>query len=307
MNSVSLIKKLPKVRGSLREKAALAKTTWFNVGGNADILFRPHDIDDLIKFLSDKPIDIPITIIGVASNMIIRDGGIEGVVIKLGRNFTQIQHNLKTKTLTVGAGALNFNVAQYAATNGLTNLEFIVGIPGTIGGGIAMNAGAYGKEFANVLKNIKVVDDSGTIHIIDNQDIGFTYRSNTLPDNYIFVEATFNIDSEEPELIKKRMNEIMSLRASSQPVKEKTGGSTFKNPTGNKAWQLIDEAGLRGFSINDAQISEKHCNFLINNGNASATDLENLGEHIRKIVKEKTNILLEWEIKRVGRKINLEK
>ncbi|MCC2646599.1 MAG: UDP-N-acetylenolpyruvoylglucosamine reductase [Rickettsiaceae bacterium] len=294
------VKELPNIEGEYRFNADLTKTNWFNVGGPADILLRPKDTADLANFLVNKPFNLPITTLGVGSNIIIRDGGIEGVVIKLGRgfNYTEIIEPGKIK---VGAAVLNFNFVQFCLTNSITGFEFMVGIPGTIGGGIAMNAGAYGAEFKDFIDYIIAIDESGNIHKISNRDIGFVYRGNTLPEGMVFVEAVFNFELGKKQEIKDKIDFIIETRNASQPVREKTGGSTFANPTGYKAWQLIDEAGCRGERINDAQISDLHCNFMINLGNATAKDLENLGEHVRKKVFVKSGVQLEWEIKRIGR------
>jgi UDP-N-acetylmuramate dehydrogenase len=278
----------------------LAKITWFQVGGVAEILFRPADTDDLSYFLKNKPKDIPVTILGVGSNILVRDGGIDGVVIRMGRNFARMQAD--EDKITVGAGCLDVNVAKFALENSIGGLEFLVGVPGTIGGALAMNAGAYEKETKDVLISAVAVDADGVIHQLTNEDMGFTYRHNSIPDDWIFTEAVFQGRQEDKEVISNRMNEISSKREDSQPIHSRPGGSTFKNPPGKKAWQLIDEAGCRGLQIGGAKVSEKHCNFLINIENATASDLENLGEEVRRRVKENSNIELEWEIKILGKK-----
>jgi UDP-N-acetylmuramate dehydrogenase len=295
-----VINNLPKVEGEYRLNAELTKTNWFNVGGPADILFRPKDTHDLAGFLASKPYSLPITTLGVGSNIIIRDGGIEGVVIKLGRGFNYIDI-IEPGKIKVGAAVLNFNFVQFCLTNSIRGFEFMVGIPGTIGGGIAMNAGAYGAEFKDIIDYIIAIDESGNIHKISNQDIGFVYRGNTLPEGMVFVEAVFNFELGQKEEIKDKIDFIIETRNASQPVREKTGGSTFANPKGYKAWQLIDAAGCRGLQINDAQISELHCNFMINLGQATAKDLEDLGEMVRQKVLANSGVKLEWEIKRIGR------
>lgn len=293
------INKLPKVKGTYRFNADLAKTNWFGVGGKADILFRPYDISDLAFFLKNKDYDLKVTIIGVGSNVIIRDGGVEGVVIKLGREFNKINH--KNDVLTVGAGCLCSNVALYSKINALSNLEFLTGIPGSIGGAIAMNAGCYHSEVADYLISAIVMDYAGNVKELKNKDFAFAYRTNKLAKDYLILEAKFKVENSTSELVGAKINEFNKNREDSQPIRNKTGGSTFKNPEGKKAWALIDEAGGRGMKIGDAQISEKHCNFMINNGNAKASDLIDLGNKVIDLVKEKTGVILEWEIKIIGR------
>lgn len=292
--------KLPEPRGEIRHNFNLANLTWFKVGGCAEVLFKPSDIEDLSNFLSNLPLETPIHVIGAGSNIIIRDGGIDGVVIKLGRGFTDIKHN--PTLLTVGAGSLNYSLAQYALQNSLQGLEFLVGIPGTIGGGITMNAGSYGTEFKDILHSITMLDRVGKKHILSPDEMGFAYRSNNIKDWAVFVEATFHAIPGEQEQIKAKMDEITNARAQTQPINLKTGGSTFANPEGYKAWQLIDQVGMRSFVIGGAQFSPLHCNFMINTGNATATDLETLGEMARTKVYNQTGIELKWEIKRLGKK-----
>jgi UDP-N-acetylmuramate dehydrogenase len=292
--------KLPAVRGEYRFHFPLAKSTWFQVGGNADVLFKPADEEDLQAFLKAKPAEIPLLVLGVCSNMIIRDGGFKGVVIKLGRAFAQIE--VEGDYITAGASALDLNVARFAAENELEGLEFLSGIPGTIGGALAMNGGAYGAEVKDVLFSARAVNSNGELEILAPEDFKFEYRKHNLKKNYIFTSATFKCKKGEHTEILKRMEEISTKREESQPIRAKTGGSTFKNPEGHKAWQLIDEAGCRGLQIGGAQVSEKHCNFLINTGNATAADIENLGEEVRRRVLEKSGVTLEWEIKRIGEK-----
>jgi UDP-N-acetylmuramate dehydrogenase len=298
--SVKLVNSLPDVEGEYRFNADLLKTNWFNVGGPAEVLFRPKDLQDLSHFLAHKPFNLPVITLGVGSNIIIRDGGIEGVVIKLGRAFNYIEIIAPGK-IKVGAAVLNFNFVQFCLANSIKGFEFMIGIPGSIGGGIAMNAGAYGTEFKDIIDHVIAVDESGNIHKILNQDIGFVYRGNTLPEGMTFVEATFNFELGDKQEIQNKIDHIVQTRNATQPVREKTGGSTFANPTGYKAWELIDKAGLRGARINDAQISELHCNFMINLGNAHAKDLEDLGETVIKKVYEQSGVRLEWEIKRIGK------
>lgn len=297
---------LPPVRGQLLRGESLGPFTWFRVGGPADALFLPADADDLAQFLANLSNDIPILPIGVGSNMIVRDGGVPGVVIRLaGRAFAQIEP-LGDARITAGAGALDSMVAKGAAKAGIAGLEFYVGVPGTIGGALTMNAGCYGRETTDVLVEATALDRKGNRVTLTHADFGFTYRHNALPDGYIFLDATFQGTPGEPEEISARMAEITAKREASQPIREKTGGSTFKNPIGAdgqklSAWKLNDEAGMRGYRRGGAQVSEKHANFLINTGDATAADIEGLGEDVRVAVKAKHGIELEWEIKRIGR------
>ncbi len=287
---------LPKVKGTYKENSKLAHLTWFKVGGNADIIFKPLDEEDLAEFLKQIDKKIPITIIGAGSNVIIRDKGIEGVVIKLVNSFTEIE-TLPDGNLLVGAGCLNFNLAKYAQVNAIKGFEFLVGIPGTIGGGVSMNAGSYGSEFKDIVVRVHALDRNGNKIVFANKDMGFEYRKHSIPEGYIFTKVEFLANPGDEEGIKKRMQEISIARSSTQPITEKTGGSTFANPVTCKAWELIDKAGLRGVKIGGAMMSDKHCNFMINTGSASASDLENLGELVIDRVKEKTGIELKWEIR----------
>ncbi len=298
---INFIDKLPKIQGSYRENADLSKTNWFGVGGAAEVLFRPASADDLAYFLQNKPTDVRITILGVGSNLLVRDGGIDGVVIKLGRGFTDI----KCEDLHVhaSAGALGYNTAIMCAQNNIAGLEFLSGIPGTIGGALAMNAGAYGSDVSSVLVSAQAIDEAGQIHELAPVDIGYVYRGNTLPEGIIFTKAVFKGKRGEAAEIQTRIDEITAMRSETQPVKSRTSGSTFKNPPGNKkAWQLIDEAGCRGLQIGGAQVSEKHCNFFINTGNATSSDIEILGEQVRTRVLEKSGIELKWEVNIIGNK-----
>lgn len=296
---MTVISKLPEVKGEYRFDAPLANSTWFRVGGNADIIFRPEDADDLANFIKNKPAHLDYITLGVCSNIIIRDGGYRGCVIKLGRNFAGISTD--GEKITAGAAALDTNVARFAAENNIAGMEFLIGVPGTIGGAIAMNAGAYGSEMKEILVSAKAIDDKGDIIELKNPDLGFTYRKNSLPDDLIFIEATLQGKKGNKEEILNKMKHISDSREATQPVRTRTGGSTFKNPPGDKkAWQLIDEAGLRGYKIGGAQVSEKHCNFLINTGDAAAKDIEDLGEEIIAKVQKTSGIKLEWEIKRIG-------
>lgn len=290
---------LPKVRGSYRKDFNLANVTWFGVGGMADYLFKPADIEDLSFFLKNKPENLEYIILGVGSNLLVRDGGFRGVVIRLGKGFTEILHN--ENELIVGAGALDINVSKYCAENGISGFEFLSGIPGVIGAAIAMNAGAYGKETADILIKAEAVDRCGNIVFFNNNDLGFKYRSNSLSDDYIFTKAYFKVEFGNKEDIWNKINQIQTQREETQPIRSKTSGSSFKNPVGGyKAWELIDKAGCRGIRLGGAEISTKHCNFLINTGDATAQDIEDLGESVRKKVFENSNIWLDWEIKIIG-------
>jgi UDP-N-acetylmuramate dehydrogenase len=291
---------LPKVRGTYRLNVDLSKTSWFRVGGPAQVLFLPKDLDDLAFFLKNKSSEIKVTILGACSNAIIRDEGIEGVVIKLGGGFNKISH--QNNLLTIGGACLCSNAALYCKVNGLANLEFLTGIPGNAGGAIAMNAGCYDGDVASTLISATAIDFDGNILQLKNEDFGFKYRGNSLPKNLIFVEGVFKVENSTPEIVGKKIAEFNQKREAAQPIRSKTGGSTFKNPAGDKkAWQLIDEAGCRGMKIGDAQVSEKHCNFMINTGNSKARDLIDLGNLVIDKVKEKSGVQLEWEIKIIGR------
>ena len=296
-----LITKLPKIRGSYRANVDLSKTNWFLVGGNAEILFRPKDADDLCFFLKNISNDIPLTILGVGSNVIIKDNGIEGVVIKLSGEFAKITH--QDDVISAGASALCYNVANYSKNSSLANLEFLTGIPGSIGGAIAMNAGCYGGDISQTLISATAIDYDGNLIKLKNSDFNFFYRGNKIAKKYIFIAGDFKTQKSNQEEITAKINNYNQARQETQPIRSKTGGSTFKNPANSdkKAWQLIDEAGCRGLSIGDAQMSVKHCNFMINNGSATASQLIELGLKVQKTVKEKTGIELEWEIKILGK------
>ncbi len=298
-----LLERLPPARGSLVPNAPLAGHTWFRAGGPAEVLFKPADVDDLAWFLAHCPQDIPVTVLGVGSNILIRDGGIKGVVVRLGPGFAKIK--VEGAVITADAGALDLNVARAAQAVDLTGFEFLCGIPGTVGGGLHMNAGAYGRCFADIVESVIALDRSGARHTLKAADVGFGYRRSGLPDDWTFLSAVF-LEGEpgKPEAIRARMREIQESRARSQPLRERTGGSTFANPEndpqGRKAWQLIEAAGCRGLKIGQAKVSEKHANFLINTGYATAAEIEHLGEEVRRRVKAKTGIDLRWEIKRFG-------
>lgn len=296
---------LPKVRGSLSADAPIKDYTWFRAGGPAEFLFIPADAQDLAHFLAERPKDLPLTVIGAGSNLLVRDGGVEGVVIRLGGAFGKISAEPGFR-IRAGAAALDVAVARAAAEANVAGLEFLRGIPGTIGGGLCMNAGAYGREFKDVLVEARGVMQDGATGTFTPSTLGMRYRHTDAPFGIIFVEALFQGQQGERADIIKRMDEITGARETTQPVKSRTGGSTFKNPDphlsgGRKAWQVIDAAGCRGLQIGGAQVSELHCNFLINHGSATASDIERLGEEVRRRVKEDSGIDLEWEIKRIGR------
>ncbi|HEY9079551.1 UDP-N-acetylmuramate dehydrogenase [Magnetovibrio sp.] len=293
-----LIERLPEVRGRLSAGASLAKVTWFGVGGPAEVLFKPADADDLAHFIKHKPADVAVTVIGVGSNLLVRDGGVPGVVVRLGRGFADILVN--KADVIAGAGALDGNVALAAMEASVSGLEFLSGVPGTIGGALRMNAGAYGAEMKDIVVGAVALDSEGNRHELSAEDLGFSYRKSTVPTDWIFVEAHLRGFAGQVEDIRARMNDIKLAREDSQPLRTSTGGSTFKNPEGHKAWQLIDAAGCRGLRIGGAQVSEKHCNFLINDGTATADDIEALGEEVRARVKATSGIDLIWEIRRIG-------
>jgi UDP-N-acetylmuramate dehydrogenase len=299
-----LMDRLPRVRGRLTENAALGHMTWFGVGGPAEVLFKPEDRDDLVRFVAACPEDIPITLLGVASNLIIRDGGVPGVVIRMGREFAGIEAEDETN-VRAGSAALDMNVALLAAKHEIAGLEFLSGIPGTIGGALRMNAGAYGGETKDVLIHADVLFRDGVVKKMTPAEMGLSYRHNALPDSVIFMGCLLRGKKGERPEIERRMDEIKTKRSESQPIRTKTGGSTFANPPGASAWKVIDEAGCRGFKIGGAEISTLHCNFMINTGGATAADIERLGEEVRKRVAEKSGIMLRWEIRRIG--IPLEK
>ena len=289
------------LRGRLMEGEALAPFTWFRVGGPADRLYLPRDTEDLATFLRQLPPREPLTVIGVGSNLLVRDGGIRGTVIRLGPGFGRVSTD--GVRVTAGAGALDANVAKRAGSAGIAGLEFYRGIPGTIGGAVRMNAGAYGAETKDVLVGATAVDRQGTVHALTPDDLGHAYRRSDVPDDWVFTEAVFEGHADEPSAIEARMAEIMAKREATQPVKERTGGSTFKNPKGQtdrSSWQLVDAVGGRGRRVGGAQMSELHANFMLNLGDATAADLEALGEGIRADVEREEGVTLDWEIKRIG-------
>ena len=292
-----LIDRLPRPRGRLVADAPLGPQTWFRTGGPAEVLFRPADVEDLSSFLAAVPADVAVTVLGVGSNLLVRDGGVKGVVVRLMRGFTGIE--VEGHEVVSGAGALDLNVALTAREHSLAGLEFLSGIPGTIGGAVAMNGGAYGGELAQVLVSAEAVDRAGKVHRVDAAALGFTYRHSAAPPDWIFTSARLRAAPGDQLAIARRMGEIDAARTDSQP-RSRTGGSTFVNPTGHKAWELIDQAGCRGLRIGDAQVSEKHCNFLLNLGAATAADIETLGEEVRRRVFAQSGVRLEWEIRRIG-------
>ncbi len=293
-----LIHSLPCVRGKLKADETLSRYTWCKVGGAAEALFKPADEEDLCVFLSQLPIDIPVAIIGNASNLLIRDGGVPGVVIRLGSAFSEI-HIIKNQ-IRIGAAAASLNVAREARNNAISGFEFLSGIPGTLGGAISMNAGAYGAEIKDVCLSVRAVDRKGKIHNLKNENVGFMYRHSELDPTWIITEATLQGQGGTFVDINSRMEKIKLDREQSQPVKTLTGGSTFVNPTDRKAWQLIDGAGCRGLVRGGAMVSNLHCNFLVNSGNATAKDIEELGEEIRCRVFDHFGVTLNWEIKSMG-------
>ena len=294
----SLLPQFPSLRGRVRSCVPLRDLTWFRVGGPAEIMFRPADTDDLVQFLRYLPKDTPVTMLGVGSNLLVRDGGVTGVVVRLGGVFAQTGN--AGETITTGAGALDANVALAAAQAGITGLEFLSGIPGTIGGALRMNAGAYGCEIQDVLVEAEAVDRSGKVHVLDNRAMGFGYRTSTVPEDWVFTRAVLRGEFCEKQYIAARMGEIRKSRESAQPLRERTGGSTFKNPGDRKAWQLVRDAGCAGMTHGGAMVSDLHANFLINTGTASASDLEALGLEIIERVKQCTGVSLDWEIRRIG-------
>lgn len=293
-----LIDRLPPVRGRYSADAPLSRVTWFKVGGPAEVMFRPADALDLAAFLAGKPADVPVTVIGVGSNLLVRDGGVPGVVVRLGREFAFVQ--AEGTRVTAGAGALDLNVAIAARAAGIAGLEFLSGIPGTIGGALRMNAGAYGREIKDVLVSARALDPAGKMQDLTPAELGFGYRKCGLPAGWFFLSAVLEGTAGAETDIARRMAEIRAAREESQPTRAATGGSTFANPPGLKAWELIDKAGCRGLARGGAMISEKHCNFLINTGTATAADLEGLGEEVRRRVRKTSGVELEWEIRRIG-------
>ena len=295
-----LVASLPELRGKLKAGAPLKDFTWFRAGGPAEVLYSPADEADLAYFMKGTPTDIPVTIIGLGSNLLVRDGGIEGVVIRLGRGFGEIAVEEGSR-LRVGAAVPDVKVARAAADAGIAGLSFYRGIPGCVGGALRMNGGAHGRETREVVVEARAVDREGKVHVFQVAELHYEYRHCGVPDDLIFTEALFQGEPGEPAKILAEMDGIAAYREQAQPIKSRTGGSTFKNPPGKKkAWQLIDAAGCRGLAVGNAKVSEMHCNFLINEGNATGADIEKLGETVRARVKETSGVELEWEIKRLG-------
>ncbi|HEX2943017.1 MAG TPA: UDP-N-acetylmuramate dehydrogenase [Rhodopila sp.] len=293
-----VIEILPAVRGRVQTNAPLSPVTWFRAGGPAEILVRPADADDLAALLRDLPHDVPVQVIGACSNLIVRDGGLRGVTIRLARGFSAIE--VKADGMIAGAAALDVTVAEHAASAGLSGLEFLSGIPGSIGGAVAMNAGAYGGDIAGVLVWAEIVTRSGELRRLTPQQLAFAYRHANLPAGAVVTRVELRAQPGAQDLIAARMAKIKASREASQPVRSRTGGSTFRNPPAMKAWELIDIAGCRGLRRGGAMVSEKHCNFLINTGTATAADIEGLGEEVRRRVLAATGVTLEWEIRRIG-------
>ncbi len=294
-----LIADLPELRGRLKADAPLKDLTWFRAGGPAEVLYSPADEADLAYFLKTVPASVPVTVIGLGSNLLVRDGGIEGVVIRLGRGFGEVKVESGYR-VRAGTAVPDVKVARTAAEAGIAGLSFYRGIPGGVGGALRMNGGAHGRETKEVLVEARAVDRQGNVHVLPVSDLRYEYRRCGAPEDFIFTEALFQGEPGEPDKILAEMDGIATYREDVQPIKSRTGGSTFKNPPGHKAWQLIDQAGCRGLSVGDAKVSEMHCNFLINEGNATGADLETLGETVRARVKETSGVELEWEIKRLG-------
>jgi UDP-N-acetylmuramate dehydrogenase len=298
--STDLRAAMPDLRGRMLANASLADLTWFRVGGPAQVLFSPADEEDLAYLLGRLPDEVPVTVVGLGSNLIVRDGGVPGVVIRLGgKGFgtTAVEEEHRVRT---GAAVPDVKVARAASDAAIEGLAFYRGIPGSIGGALRMNAGAHGGETTDVLVEARGLDRKGAIRVFSHADMGFAYRHSSAPLDVIFTQALFQGRPGDRAAIQTEMERVTEAREAAQPIREKTGGSTFKNPPGNKAWKLIDAAGCRGLVIGDAQVSGMHCNFLINRGNATAADIENLGEEVRRRVRENSGVELEWEIKRIG-------
>ena len=291
---------LPQVRGKLTANAPLAPLVWFKSGGTAEFLFEPADEQDLVSFLKELDPEVSVLALGLGSNLIVRDGGVPGVVVRLGKAFAKIQQ-LDETTLRCGGGASGILVSSTARDHGIAGLEFLRGIPGTVGGFVRMNGGAYGREVSDILTSARLVLRSGEVVEWPLDKLGYTYRHSEVPDGSVVVEGTFRGTPGQPEAIGAEMDVIARAREESQPLRSRTGGSTFKNPDGHKAWVLVDAAGCRGLTMGGAQVSEKHCNFLLNLGSATSADIEALGEEVRRRVLANSGITLEWEIQRVGR------
>ena len=290
---------LPQVRGRLTAEAPLAPLVWFKSGGSAEWLFEPKDVEDLREFLADLDPSVPVMGLGLGSNLIVRDGGVPGVVVRLGKPFAGVER-IDATTLRCGGGASGILVSSSARDAGIGGLEFLRSIPGTVGGFVRMNGGAYGREVKDILVSARIALRDGTVQEWSLAELGYTYRHSDLPAGAIVVEAVLRGTPGKPDAIGAEMDAIARAREESQPLRSRTGGSTFKNPAGHKAWALIDAAGCRGLTLGGAQVSEKHCNFLLNLGSATSAEIEGLGEEVRRRVEEKTHISLEWEIQRVG-------
>ncbi len=297
--AATLTGSMPNLRGRLTPGAVLADITWFRVGGPADVLFAPADEADLAYFLKHLSIDIPVTVVGLGSNLLVRDGGIRGVVIRLGRGFAEVKAEVDHK-IRAGTAVPDVKVARAAADAGFAGLAFYRGIPGSIGGALRMNAGAHGRETTNVLIEARAVDRQGNIHVLNHADMAFSYRHCGVSPDWIFTQALFQGTPGVSADIFKEMDEVAAYREANQPIKDRTGGSTFKNPPGNSSWKLVDAAGCRGMKIGGAKVSEMHCNFLINETGAKASDIERLGEAVRAKVMAHSGVQLEWEIIRLG-------
>ena len=297
---MSEIATLPAVRGKLNAEAPLAPLVWFKSGGRAEWLVEPADVADLLQFLSDLDPDIPLMALGLGSTLIVRDGGVAGVIVRLGKPFAKIEQVNET-TVRCGGGASGILVSSTVRDKGIAGLEFLRGIPGTVGGFVRMNGGAYGREVRDILVSTRVALRSGEVEEWPLEKLGYTYRHSELPPGAIVIDALFRGQPGDPEAIGAEMDAIARAREESQPLRSRTGGSTFKNPPGHKAWALVDAAGCRGLTIGGAQVSEKHCNFLLNLGSATSADIEALGEEVRRRVLENSGITLEWEIQRIGR------
>ena len=289
---------MTKLRGRLMPNQPLAELTWFRAGGPAQVLFMPEDEADLAYFLGALPVDVAVTVVGLGSNLIVRDGGVPGAVVRLGRGFNEIK--VEGTRARAGCGVPDVKVARAAQEAGIAGLSFLRGIPGAIGGALRMNGGAYGRETKDALESARAVDRGGRIHKLSNAEMGFHYRHCSAPEDFIFTQATFVGTVGDRAMIAAEMDKITEAREATQPIKSRTGGSTFKNPPNAKAWELIDAAGCRGLKVGQAQVSELHCNFLINLGGATASDIESLGETVRERVKTASGMTLEWEIKRIG-------
>lgn len=298
---MTVVTTLPETRGKLTADAPLAPLVWFKSGGSAEWLFEPKDVNDLQNFLSDLPADLTVWPLGLGSNLIVRDGGKRGVTVRLGKALAGIAlHSDDPEVIVCGAGAPGISAASFARDNALAGTEFLRGIPGTVGGAVRMNAGAYGREMCDILVSADVVLRDGSLQTFSLEDMDYSYRHSGLPEGAIVVAATMRGTPGDKDIIAAEMKRIADEREASQPLRSKTGGSTFKNPEGHKAWQLVDEAGCRGLQIGQAQVSEKHCNFLLNLGGATSSDIEALGEEVRRRVKEHSGVELQWEIQRVG-------